>query len=102
MNEVSKPAYNYIKHNVVSPENPLVITATSDGQSITVSNNLIPKVTPVSNTGIGLQYIRNQYRDIAGKEISVLETADSFSVTIPVIPESEDFFVPLPRKKDHK
>ena len=79
-----------------------MITATSDGQSITVSNNLIPKVTPVSNTGIGLQYIRNQYRDIAGKEISVLETADSFSVTIPVIPESEDFFVPLPRKKDHK
>lgn len=93
---------NAVKHNAVSAANPLVITATSDGQSITVSNNLIPKVTPVSNTGIGLQYIRNQYRDIAGKEISVLETADSFSVTIPVIPESEDFFVPLPRKKDHK
>ncbi len=93
---------NAVKHNAVSADNPLVITATTDGQSITVSNNLIPKVTPVSNTGIGLQYIRNQYRDIAGKEISVLETADSFSVTIPVIPESEDFFVPLPRKKDHK
>ncbi len=93
---------NAVKHNAVSASRPLVITATCDGQSITVSNNLIPKVTPVSNTGIGLQYIRNQYRDIAGKEITVLETADSFSVTIPIIKESEDFFVPLPRKKDHK
>ena len=93
---------NAVKHNAVSASRPLVITATSDGESITVSNNLIPKVTPVSNTGIGLQYIRNQYRDIAGKEITVLETSDSFSVTIPIIKESEDFFVPLRRKKDHK
>ena len=93
---------NAVKHNAVSADNPLVITATSDGKSITVSNNLIPKVTPVSNTGIGLQYIRNQYRDIAGKEISVLETAHSFTVIIPIIPESEDFFVPLHRKNNHE
>ena len=93
---------NAVKHNAVSADNPLVITATSDGKSITVSNNLIPKETPVSNTGIGLQYIRNQYRDIAGKEISVLETAHSFTVIIPIIPESEDFFVPLHRKNNHE
>ena len=81
---------NAIKHNAISPEKPLVITATSDRQSITLSNNRIPKVTPVRNTGIGLQYIRNQFRDIAGKEIFITETDDSFSVTIPIIRESED------------
>lgn len=81
---------NAIKHNAISPEKPLVITARSDRQSITLSNNRIPKVTPVRNTGIGLQYIRNQFRDIAGKEIFITETDDSFSVTIPVIRESED------------
>ena len=87
---------NAVKHNTVSAQNPLVITATSDSRSITVRNNLIPKLTPsTSHTGIGLQYIRNQYRDIDGREIEVVETTDFFSVTIPIIPESKDFFVPL-------
>ena len=90
---------NAIKHNALSAEKPLVLTASSDGKTFTVSNNRIPKVTPVRSTGIGLQYIRNQYRDIAGAEIQVVETADTFSVTIPIIPESEDFFVPLHHKK---
>ena len=89
---------NAIKHNVISAEKPLVLTATTDGRSVTIRNNLIPKLTPVRSTGIGLQYIRNQYRDIAGEEIQVVETDTSFSVTIPIIRESEDFFVPLPRK----
>ena len=81
---------NAIKHNAISPDKPLVITARSDRQSVTLSNNRIPKVTPVRNTGIGLQYIRNQFRDIAGKEIFITETDDSFSVTIPIIRASED------------
>ena len=89
---------NAIKHNAISADNPLIIQATTDGKSITLRNNRIPKVTPVKRTGIGLQYIRNQYRDIAGMEITVLETPEYFSVTIPIIKESEDFFVPLHRK----
>lgn len=88
---------NAIKHNTLSAEKPLILTASTDGSSLTLSNNRIPKVAPVRSTGIGLQYIRNQYRDIAGAEITVIETADTFSVTIPIIPESEDFFVPLQR-----
>jgi LytS/YehU family sensor histidine kinase len=89
---------NAIKHNTISAQKPLVITGTTDGESLTFSNNRIPKLTPVRSTGIGLQYIRNQYRDIAGLEIQVVETNDSFSVTIPIIRQSEDFFVPLNRK----
>ncbi len=90
---------NAVKHNVVSAGQPLVIHASTDGRHIIVKNNLNPKITPVAGpSGIGLQYIRNQYRDIAGEEIEVVETADSFSVTIPIISESEDFFVPLHHK----
>lgn len=92
---------NAVKHNAISADNPLVIHATTDGKSITLRNNRIPKVTPVKKTGIGLQYIRNQYRDIAGMEITVLETPEYFSVTIPIVKESEDFFVPLHRKHNH-
>ena len=82
---------NAIKHNAISAEVPLVITATSERQSITLSNNRIPKLTPARNTGIGLQYIRNQFRDIAGKEIIITETETSFSVTIPILREGIDY-----------
>ena len=78
---------NAIKHNAISADNPLKVTFSTDGTSLTLRNNIIPKVTPVRSTGIGLQYIRNQFRDIAGAEIQVLKTDDSFSVTIPIIPE---------------
>ena len=62
---------NAIKHNAISAQRPLIITGTTDGRTLTFSNNRIPKVTPVRSTGIGLQYVRNQYRDIAGAEIQV-------------------------------
>ena len=81
---------NAIKHNVLSAENPLVVTAIRDQEGLTIRNNRIPKLTPVRSTGIGLQYIRNQYRDVAGLEIQVNETPDSFAVTIPIIPRSEE------------
>ncbi len=93
---------NAVKHNAISAEKPLRITVTSDGKSLTLSNNRNPKVTPVQSTGIGLQYIRNQYRDVAGEEIVVSDRPDSFSVTIPIVQESEDFFVPLHRKANRK
>ncbi len=80
---------NAIKHNAIAPDKPLVITVTSDRQSITLTNNRIPKLTPSRNSGIGLQYIRNQFRDIAGKEIFITETEDTFSVTIPILRELE-------------
>ena len=79
---------NAIKHNAISPENPLVVSVSTDGKSITMRNKLIPKVSTRPSTGIGLQYIRNQYRDLADKEITVEHTDAYFSVTVPIL---EDF-----------
>ncbi|MBO7070236.1 MAG: histidine kinase [Bacteroidales bacterium] len=74
------------KHNATSAENPLVMKVSSDGKNVVVSNNLIPRVTPShSSTGLGLQYIRNQYRDLAGKEIKVEKSATTFTVTLPLL-----------------
>ena len=84
---------NAIKHNAISADNPLKVTFSTDGTSITIRNNIIPKVTPARSTGIGLQYIRNQFRDIAGAEIQVLKTDDSFSVTVPIIPEGDYYLI---------
>ena len=74
------------KHNATSAGNPLVMTVSSDGRNVVVSNNLIPRVSPShSSTGLGLQYIRNQYRDLAGKEIKVEKSAGMFTVTLPLL-----------------
>ena len=77
---------NACKHNAISAENPLVVEFISDGKHIIVSNNIIPRVTPSGNsTGLGLQYIRNQYRDLAGKEVTVENNGEKFSVTLPLL-----------------
>lgn len=80
---------NATKHNAINPDNPLVVRASINGRFLTVSNNLIPKLSTRPSTGIGLQYIRNQYRDLAGEEIEVVKTADSFSVTLPILEKPE-------------
>ena len=80
---------NATKHNAISPDNPLVIRAFIKGRYLTITNNLIPKLSTRPSTGIGLQYIRNQYRDLAGEEIEVVKTEDSFSVTLPILEKYE-------------
>ena len=81
---------NVTKHNAISADNPLQVNLTSDGRKIVVRNKRIPKVNySGASTGIGLQYIRNQYRDIAGAEIEVEETPDYFTVTVPILKNFE-------------
>lgn len=77
---------NALKHNAFSTEEPLVIEVETDGHSISMKNNLKPKAFTRPSTGIGLQYIRNQYRDLAGAEIQVEKTATHFKVTLPILP----------------
>lgn len=80
---------NVVKHNAIGPENPLVAEISTDGKVVRVSNNIIPKHTAPSSSGIGLQYVRNQYRDIAGEEILIESTETRFSVTVPILEEPE-------------
>lgn len=85
---------NALKHNAFSAAEPLIIEVFTDGKSISMKNNLRPKALKKPSTGIGLQYIRNQYRDLAGAEIEVEQTDDAFTVTLPILP-SPDNLVPL-------
>lgn len=77
---------NACKHNAISASNPLCIEFSSNGKTLTASNNVIPRITPPSaSTGLGLQYIRNQYRDLAGKEVQVENVDGKFTVTLPLL-----------------
>ena len=76
---------NALKHNTVSADNPLTVRISSDGRSVCVSNNLIPKIETSQSTGIGLKYISRNYIDRTGKDISVERTATDYSVTMPLL-----------------
>ena len=76
---------NAIKHNATDAESPLTITMTSDGSSITVSNNINPKITAALSTKVGLNYIRQQYLDLTGQHIGVSDSSGVYSVTLPLI-----------------
>ena len=76
---------NATKHNVVSVDRPLVINVRSDGKNVSVSNNIVPKVTKSPSTGLGHKYIRQQYVDLSGKEIKIVQNDEVYCVTLPLL-----------------
>ena len=77
---------NAIKHNIVSAEKPLKIEVYALDGSLVVSNNLQRKNQLLESTGIGLNNIRNRYKMLSDKKVQVTESADNFSVSIPLLP----------------
>lgn len=76
---------NAIKHNTVDAASPLVIRIAAAAGELTVSNSLRPKLTASPSTRVGLNYIRQQYLDLAGIPISVLRTDGEYRVTLPLL-----------------
>jgi len=76
---------NATKHNTVHPDRPLTIRLFVEDNHLSVSNNRIPKLTKPVSTGLGLQYIRQQYRDLSGKSIIVHEDENTYTVTLPLL-----------------
>lgn len=76
---------NAIKHNVVDAAEQLVIRIAAAGDRVSVSNNLRPRLSVAPSTHVGLEYIRQQYLDLAGAEIEIDHTAESYRVTLPLL-----------------
>ncbi len=76
---------NATKHNAVRADNPLRISICAAGDSVTVSNNRVPRLTKPASTGLGLQYIRQQYQDLSGKRISILDGDTTYTVILPLL-----------------
>ncbi len=76
---------NAFKHNAVSASHPLVISIRSDGKQIEVRNTLSPRKSQEPSTGVGQKYIRQQYADLEGGEISFEKTETEYVVRLPLI-----------------
>ena len=76
---------NATKHNAISEESPLRIRISIDGDYVQVTNNRNPKISSQPSTGNGQRYIRQRYRDEAGKEIIIIEDPQTYTVKLPLL-----------------
>ena len=76
---------NATKHNIVSPEQPLVLTITDRDEMLIVENNLQLRLSRQASTGKGLKNIRDQYLDLSDRTIQIEQTKTHFTVQIPLL-----------------
>jgi LytS/YehU family sensor histidine kinase len=77
---------NAIKHNAFSEDKPLQVTIfTNQNQELVVANNREPLKVPVDSTRLGLTNIADRFRLLFDREVSIRQTDESFTVTLPLI-----------------
>jgi sensor histidine kinase YesM len=80
---------NSIKHNIITVDQPLMISIYYSEKWLTVSNNLQLKGTTEENTGHGLANLSERYRMISADEIKIQNDGINFRVSIKIL-ENED------------
>lgn len=80
-------AENAIKHNEVSSAHPLTIqvTVSPSSETLSMSNPLQLREILRESTGVGLANIKNRYSLVTDHEVAITQTADTFTVTIPLL-----------------
>lgn len=80
---------NAIKHNITSSGKPLFIKIYTKGSHLIVENNLQLKLSHQKKTGTGLQNIRDRYKLLCSKEISIESSEQIFRVSVPMLDREE-------------
>lgn len=80
---------NAFRHNFGTEGQPVEITIRL-GEEIAVSNTIIRKRNPGTVSGRALVNLREQYRLLSGSEPEIIETEDTFTVTVPRIHDTSD------------
>jgi two-component system, LytTR family, sensor kinase len=76
---------NAIKHNVAADYNPLQIRIFTISDALIVNNNINPKKSIESSSGIGLNNISQRYQLLFNKDIIIQNKPDLFEVKLPLI-----------------
>lgn len=76
---------NAIKHNVVGGTKKLVIKVTSDGENLIVSNNILPKLSTFTSSGVGHKYLKEEYLRHSNTSLVFSQTDDEYKVYVPLL-----------------
>ena len=76
--DISRPNGTPRKLLNVSKAKAMGWTCRTDGLDIEVRNNLVPHKSKVQSTGVGLNYIKQQYVDLKGREVIIEKTITNY------------------------
>jgi hypothetical protein len=76
---------NCIKHNKIEDASPLQICISVESDYLLVQNNKQKRTAPAESTGVGLRNIKERYKHLTEKEVSIEESATAFEVKIPLL-----------------
>lgn len=76
---------NAVKHNSITSRNPMRISIRVEDERLCISNPKYPLMKPATGTGTGLKNLRSRYELITGEDIEIIETADTFTVALPLL-----------------
>jgi two-component system, LytTR family, sensor kinase len=76
---------NAFKHNIMDAEKPLHIEVYSEGEYISIRNNLQRRKSVEGSNKLGLENLKSLYQFITDKPVIVEETTDTFTVKIPLV-----------------
>lgn len=78
---------NAVKHNIVSPDKPLVLSVRTEGERLVVENGLQPRASAIASLKTGLKNICDKYRILSNEPVIINQTMQVFSVSIPLLKE---------------
>lgn len=76
---------NAVKHNVITSQNPLIITIYEDDGFLVVENNINPKGFVEKSTKVGLQNIKHRYSLITKRAVEITDYNKIFKVKLPLL-----------------
>jgi LytS/YehU family sensor histidine kinase len=79
---------NAVKHNVVSPEQPLRLQLFTENEQLVITNNLQPRTKTVHSAGVGLENIRSKYKLLNQPAVKVMQSKSDFTITLPLIKQN--------------
>lgn len=81
---------NAVKHNVVSPSKPLVVSIYESGNYLVIENNINPKEAIGKSTKVGLQNIADRYGLITERGVQIENNTKTFKVSLPLLQKITD------------
>ncbi len=76
---------NVIKHNSLSPEEPLQLEILKEEDHIIIRNNIQRKTSDVRSLGTGLENVRKRLQYLTDKELEVMDIESHFIVKLPLV-----------------
>ena len=92
---------NAVKHNTVTANKPLHITIYEDNNALVVENNLQPKQIVKKSSGVGLENIKQRYKILSKRNVSINQKTNSFAVSIPMLTQQISIMKALEPKNNY-